>query len=322
MANELVIHYPTGSTLYALLFDATGQVWNGSAFVAPGSASWTDYDIAMTEVATSTGIYRASMPAVAAGTYGWVVRKRAGASPAVSDIAVGSGRIEWNGTAEVSLTTLATAADLATVDTNVDAILEDTGTTLPATLATIDGIVDDILEDIENGVTLATTQPSVKFGQVKITADVEGEGAFHIFNSHPLGVGTYSSGKVGQYNHGTEVGQYNVGNTTGQINAGDTQDVVGVDAAGIRSAVGLATANLDTQLAALPTDAENALAVLAAVYEGSETVQQALRLFRSVLLGKSSNGGATYRDAADSKARVQATLDAGGNRTAVVVDAS
>ena len=70
MANELVIHYPTGATLYALLFDATGQVYNGSAFAAPGSAAWTDYDIAMTEVATSTGIYRASMPAAAAGSYG------------------------------------------------------------------------------------------------------------------------------------------------------------------------------------------------------------------------------------------------------------
>jgi hypothetical protein len=45
-------------------------------------------------------------------------------------------------TADVSA--LATAAALATVDGIVDAILEDTGTTLPATLATIDGIVDEI----------------------------------------------------------------------------------------------------------------------------------------------------------------------------------
>ncbi|MBK9219403.1 MAG: hypothetical protein IPL70_13890 [Uliginosibacterium sp.] len=101
MANELLISYPTGATLYALLFDATGQVWNGSAFAAPGSAAWTDYDIAMSEVATATGIYRASMPAAAAGVYGWVVRKQAGGSPAVGDIAVGVGRIEWNGTAEI-----------------------------------------------------------------------------------------------------------------------------------------------------------------------------------------------------------------------------
>ncbi len=103
MANELVINYPTGATLYAMLFDATGQVWNGSTFAAPGSASWTDYDIAMTEAATATGIYRASMPAVAAGVYSFVVRKQAGASPAVGDITAGSGRIEWTGTAEYSV---------------------------------------------------------------------------------------------------------------------------------------------------------------------------------------------------------------------------
>lgn len=101
MANELVIHYPTGSTLYALLFDSTGNVWNGSAFTAPGSANWTDYDIAMTEVATATGVYRGTMPAAAAGVYGWTVRKQSGGSPAVGDVAVGVGRIEWTGTAEI-----------------------------------------------------------------------------------------------------------------------------------------------------------------------------------------------------------------------------
>jgi hypothetical protein len=126
MANELLIHYPTGATLYAMLFDSTGQVWNGSAFAAPGSASWTDYDIAMSEVATSTGLYRASMPAAAAGAYSFVVRKQAGANPAVGDITVGSGEIEWSGTAEVALSTLATAAALAVVDANVDAALADT----------------------------------------------------------------------------------------------------------------------------------------------------------------------------------------------------
>ena len=52
-----------------------------------------------------------------------------------------------------TLSTLATATALATVDTNVDAILVDTGTTLPATLATaaalatVDANVDAILVD-------------------------------------------------------------------------------------------------------------------------------------------------------------------------------
>ena len=128
MANELVINHPSGSTLYALLFDAIGQVWNGSSFVAPASASWTDYDIAMTEVATATGIYRASMPAAAAGVYGWVVRKQAGGSPAVTDIAVGSGTIEWSGTAEVSLTSRSTQTSVDDVPT----VTEFEARTLPS----------------------------------------------------------------------------------------------------------------------------------------------------------------------------------------------
>jgi hypothetical protein len=42
---------------------------------------------------------------------------------------------------------LATASALATVDANVDAILVDTGTTIPATIATVDTVVDSILVD-------------------------------------------------------------------------------------------------------------------------------------------------------------------------------
>ena len=66
----------------------------------------------------------------------------------------------------VSDASLATAAALATVDSNVDAILVDTGTTLPGTLTTmtskidtIDGIVDAILLDTgTDGVVISTAQ--------------------------------------------------------------------------------------------------------------------------------------------------------------------
>jgi len=44
---------------------------------------------------------------------------------------------------------LATAAALATVDTNVDSVLEDTGTTLPATLATTDGKIDTVDANVD-----------------------------------------------------------------------------------------------------------------------------------------------------------------------------
>ncbi len=62
---------------------------------------------------------------------------------------------------------VATAAALATVDSNVDAILVDTGTTLPASLSTIDTNVDAILVDTAEigvagaGLTALATQVSV-----------------------------------------------------------------------------------------------------------------------------------------------------------------
>jgi hypothetical protein len=76
---------------------------------------------------------------------------------------------------------------------------------------------------------------------------------------------------------------------------------------------------------AIPTAADNADAVLAATYEGSETVQDHLRLARAALYGK-ANGLATttahYRDAADTKNRITAGVDADGNRNSISTDAS
>ena len=63
-----------------------------------------------------------------------------------------------------------------------------------------------------------------------------------------------------------------------------------------------------------------ASAVLAAVVEGTHTVAQYLRGFAAVLLGKSSNRGAAYRDVDDTKTRVDATLDDEGNRIAITLD--
>ena len=105
-----------------------------------------------------------------------------------------------------------------------------------------------------------------------------------------------------------------------------------LDAAGVRSAVGLATANLDTQLGtidsnvdALPAASDNADAVLAANVEGTHTVAESLRLHNAALAGKASGLNtttATYRDIDDSKDRIVATVDADGNRSAITLDES
>jgi hypothetical protein len=104
--------------------------------------------------------------------------------------------------------------------------------------------------------------------------------------------------------------------------------------ADVRSAVGLASANLDTQLADIdadvltrPTAVQNATELLdqAAGVEANLTVRQGFRLWSGALLGKASGLGTTtaiYRDTNDTVDRITATVDADGNRTAVVLDPS
>jgi hypothetical protein len=101
-----------------------------------------------------------------------------------------------------------------------------------------------------------------------------------------------------------------------------------VTAANIRSAVGLASANLDSQLDALPTANENADAFLdrSNAIETGLTPRQAMRLSAAADGGKLSGAATTtvvIRNAvADSKDRITATVDADGNRTAITYDVS
>lgn len=140
----------------------------------------------------------------------------------------------------------------------------------------------------------------------------------------------------------------------------------GLDAAGVRAAVGLAAANLDTQLAAidtkttnlptdpadqslviaatdaimtrlgapagasvsadiaaLPTAAENATAVMGSTVEGTFDLTESARLWNAAAAGKASGLATTtavFRDLADTKDRITATVDADGNRSAVTRD--
>ncbi|MER8464176.1 hypothetical protein [Mesorhizobium sp. M1396] len=148
-----------------------------------------------------------------------------------------------------------------------------------------------------------------------------------------------------------------------------------LDAPGVRAAVGLASANLDTQLSGInskttnlppdpadasdivasfgtvtttvnaiklktdnlpaapaavgdvPTANANADALLdrAAGVETGLTVRQGLRLFAAALLGKANGlgtGTAIFRDTNDTKNRINASVDADGNRLSVNLDPS
>ena len=66
-----------------------------------------------------------------------------------------------------------------------------------------------------------------------------------------------------------------------------------------------------------------AIAVWAAVVDGSITAQESIRLMNSVLGGRVSGAGSgteRFRDIANTKDRIISTVDSGGNRTNVTTD--
>ena len=87
MAAELQAPITTaGYTVYAILRNASGQVWNGSAFAAFSEANRNAGAITLTEQ-TGTAFYVGDLPGgvTAHGRYKWVAHRRAGGSPALSD---------------------------------------------------------------------------------------------------------------------------------------------------------------------------------------------------------------------------------------------
>lgn len=107
------------------------------------------------------------------------------------------------------------------------------------------------------------------------------------------------------------------------------EDTTTVDLdATIRGAVGMTSANLDTQLSALSTDV-GAVPTLAEILAGGDidgyTLEETLKLCLAALAGKLSGANTTtvtIRAADDSKARITATVDSNGNRTAITLDAT
>jgi hypothetical protein len=82
------------------------------------------------------------------------------------------------------------------------------------------------------------------------------------------------------------------------------------------------------EVPAVPTSIDTASAelirdtILAAILEGGETLADSLRIMRAESAGKVAVVGSTvtFRDAADSKDRIVATVDEDGQRIAVTTD--
>jgi len=101
MANELKTVTASGLTIYCVLLNKGGLVWNGVTFEIINGANWTNYDIAMTE--SVAGIYFANMPAMGAGAYFAISYDQAGGLPAITDTPVDFYTINWDGSGIVEL---------------------------------------------------------------------------------------------------------------------------------------------------------------------------------------------------------------------------
>lgn len=112
-----------------------------------------------------------------------------------------------------------------------------------------------------------------------------------------------------------------VGSVTGNVGGNVVGTVAGVTPAAVGAKMDIADAPSATGAGALA----DAFLDRAAGVETGRTLRQFFRLAAAALLGKASGlqtATAKYRDAADTKDRITATVDANGNRSAVTLDAS
>ncbi len=214
------------------------------------------------------------------------------------------------------------AADIAGVQSDTN----DIQTRIPAAL--VSGRIDASVGAMASGVVTATAIAADAIGASELAADAVAEIADAVWDEVLSGhltagstgealnasgsagdpwttalPGAYSAGQAG-YIIGTNL------NATVSSRLASASYTAPLDAAGTRSAVGLASANLDTQLDALPTAVENADALLGRNVSGGSstgrTVKQALHFLRNKWTV--SGGTLTVYDTDDTTSSWTATV--------------
>jgi len=116
MAGEIQASYSTGKTVYCLIRDRTGNIWNGSAFVSYLTANYSLYVVSLTEQGSASGYYAGTFPASAvAGIYNITAKNQSGGSPLETDATIAVGDLNWNGSATLPLSDLATSGQIGQV---------------------------------------------------------------------------------------------------------------------------------------------------------------------------------------------------------------
>jgi hypothetical protein len=118
MANEIKISYQSAKSVYFIIFNRIGQVWNVTnvAFEAYVTATFAQYKVAATELGVASKVYAGTFPsAIPAGVYGIVIREQLGGSPLETDTILDSGDYQWGGSATLPLSDLVTSGQLGLI---------------------------------------------------------------------------------------------------------------------------------------------------------------------------------------------------------------
>jgi hypothetical protein len=181
MANEIKAKFTANAVdLYACVFNSLKQVYDviGASWVTWDDANIDNYDIALAENGGG-GLYFADFPALAAGVYTVIVYQ---GTQIATDEVVGSGVMNWDGTAEIVYSGAVKLAadgldDIAVVEPSGDSA----GWSFPQKLLwLIMRFLHKHTSDNFNGIrvhkaddSVATTQPVTDISGVKAVGPVE-----------------------------------------------------------------------------------------------------------------------------------------------------
>lgn len=114
MSNELQGSYVHGATVYALVRNTVGQIWNTTTglFETYTTANYSGYAITATEQGTASAYYLANMPAAPAGSINALFKAQVGASPAETDSTVDVGSLDWTGSAVATVANIPVSGTL------------------------------------------------------------------------------------------------------------------------------------------------------------------------------------------------------------------
>lgn len=102
MPEQIQVQYSTSAvTLYAIIRNSAGQVWNGTSFGTYATASLATYPIVLTEQGTASRYYAVNFPTAitTAGRYAFAIFQKLGGSYAETDTVISGGSLDWDGAA-------------------------------------------------------------------------------------------------------------------------------------------------------------------------------------------------------------------------------